>query len=116
MGDECASDEPDKVAMSLLSRRNAKNTVARQKLRRSSHRAETHHDFRLVAAEDARLSLALTSVVVSGVQLELFERPLNDDPIRHVFVTLGFLSEEQAFESDRSYRNAIELDRLGILA
>jgi hypothetical protein len=38
------------------------------------------------------------------VQLEHFERPLNDDPIRHVHVTHGFLSEKQAFESDRFYR------------
>jgi len=50
------------------------------------------------------LFLALTCVVVSGVQLEHFERPLNDDPIRHVLVTHGFLSEKQAFESDRFYR------------
>jgi hypothetical protein len=63
-----------------------------------------------------RLFLALTSVGVSGVQLEHFERPLNDDPIRHVPVTHGFLSEKQAFESDRFYRDAIEFDRLGILA
>jgi hypothetical protein len=62
-----------------------------------------------------RLSVALTSVVVSGVQLEHFERPLNDDPICHVLVTHGFLSEKQAFASDSFYRDAVEFDRLGIL-
>jgi hypothetical protein len=38
------------------------------------------------------------------MQLEDFERPLNDDPIRHVFITHGFFGEKQAFESDRFYR------------
>src|ERR1700733_1935815 len=63
-----------------------------------------------------RLFLALTSVVASSVQLEHFEGPLNDDPIRDVLVTHGFLGEKQAFESDRFYRDAVEFDRLGILA
>jgi len=40
----------------------------------------------------------------------------HDDQIRHVLGTHGFLSEKQAFESDRFYRDAIEFDRLGILA
>jgi hypothetical protein len=47
------------------------------------------------------------------VQLEHFERPLNDDAIRHVLVTQGFFSEKQAFESDRLYRDAVEIDRRG---
>ena len=57
-----------------------------------------------------RLFLALTSVVVSGVQLEHFERPLNDDPIRHVLVAHGFLGEKQAFESDGFHRDAVEFE------
>lgn len=50
------------------------------------------------------------------MQPEYFERPLDDDPVGHVLVTHGFLGEKQAFESDRFYRNAIELNRLGVLA
>src|ERR1700722_11772803 len=50
------------------------------------------------------------------MQPEYFERPLNYDPIRNVLVTRGFLSEKQAFESDRFYRDAVEFDRLGVLA
>jgi hypothetical protein len=47
------------------------------------------------------------------MQPEHFERPLNDDPIRHVLVARALLGEKQAFESDRFYRNAIKFDRLG---
>jgi hypothetical protein len=44
------------------------------------------------------------------VQLEHFERPLNDDPIRHVLVAHGFLGEKQAFESDGFHRDAVEFE------
>jgi hypothetical protein len=62
-----------------------------------------------------RLFFGPTSVVAS-VRFKHFERPLNDDTIRGVLVTHGSLSEKQAFECDSFYRDAVEFDRLGILA
>lgn len=42
----------------------------------------------------ARSFFTLAAVIVPAMQPEHFERPLEDDPICHILVTHGFLSEK----------------------
>ena len=55
----------------------------------------------------ASLFLVLTAVIVPGMQPEHFERPLNDDPSRHVLVTHGLLREKPSHERQARSRRSI---------